>query len=321
MSYFAKIIADSVSPQGVRLTTMEVEYPHAIHKDIMTHCALERNFLSFRAYPPEKVIEMIKSDPIIPEAFTTRAKGMEQGDPVQGRELLMAQSIWFEHRDHAIRTAERLLDLDIGKDQVNFVLQDHAWIRGIITATHWGNFWALRADASEGAKPRPEVEKIARLMKEAYVNHIPADVPWNGYHLPYVFPDEQAAGKQSAYRGDWDFWKAVSTGRCARISYLTHDGKRDPYLDAGLHTSLLGNGHMSPFGHIAKPRMIIDRSRTPGSRLDTPRTQYRIGYRDYDVERDPLNYGGKFYGWDPYRKEIPFEHDFGLMREANEQPT
>lgn len=305
MSYFAKIIADSVSPQGVRLTTMEVEYPHAIHKDIMTHCAFERNFLSFRAFPPEKVIKMIQADPFIPESFTKRAKGMAQGEPVENRERMLAESIWFEHRRHAIRTAERMLKLDIGKDQVNFILQDHAWIRGIITATHWDNFWALRADAPPEAAPRPEVRRIATLMKQAYTNNIPADVNWNEYHLPFVYPNEQAAGVRSAYDGDWNFWKKVSTGRCARISYLTHDGIRDPWHDVRLHDGLLGNGHMSPFGHVAKPRMIVDRN---------PHGLSRAG--KYNPERDPMNYGGKFYGWDPYRKEIPNEHNFALMQQT-----
>lgn len=31
-----KIIADSVSPQGVRLTTYELQYPRYIHAEIMT---------------------------------------------------------------------------------------------------------------------------------------------------------------------------------------------------------------------------------------------------------------------------------------------
>ena len=31
-----KIVADSISPQGIRLTTYELQYPRYIHAEIMT---------------------------------------------------------------------------------------------------------------------------------------------------------------------------------------------------------------------------------------------------------------------------------------------
>ena len=67
---------------------------------------------------------------------------------------------------------------------------------------------------------------------------------------------------------------------------------------------------MSPFGHVATPRIIIDRGK------GRPANAYMLP-PDYDVERDPLNYGGKFYGWDPYRKEIPNEHNYALMQKES----
>jgi hypothetical protein len=44
----------------------------------------------------------------------------------------------------------------------------------------------------------------------------------------------------------------LSTARCARVSYLTHDGKRDPREDFALHDRLSENGHWSPFEHAAQ---------------------------------------------------------------------
>ena len=46
---------------------------------------------------------------------------------------------------------------------------------------------------------------------------------------------------------------AVSTGKCARVSYLTHDGKRDETKDIALHDQLLNAEppHASPFEHCA----------------------------------------------------------------------
>ena len=52
--------------------------------------------------------------------------------------------------------------------------------------------------------------------------------------------------------------RKLSTARCARVSYLTHDGKRDPSEDLRLHDQLAGTftsgdpGHFSPFEHQAE---------------------------------------------------------------------
>lgn len=45
----------------------------------------------------------------------------------------------------------------------------------------------------------------------------------------------------------------ISTGRCARVSYLTHFGTRDPDADLQLAIKLKKAGHMSPFEHVATP--------------------------------------------------------------------
>ena len=48
--------------------------------------------------------------------------------------------------------------------------------------------------------------------------------------------------------------KQISVARCARVSYLTHDGKRDIDKDLELYARLIGGsgtGHWSPFEHIA----------------------------------------------------------------------
>lgn len=41
--------------------------------------------------------------------------------------------------------------------------------------------------------------------------------------------------------------------RCARVSYLTHFGKRDVQADLDLHDKLASSGHWSPFEHAAEP--------------------------------------------------------------------
>ncbi len=100
---------------------------------------------------------------------------------------------------------------------------------------------------------------------------------------------------QRAPGGDWkpsDFehWCKVSVGRCARVSYLTHDGKRDLAQDVRLHDQLLAAGHMSPFEHVAGPMN---------------KDEFDYWYAGHAAGA----FCGNFRGWVQYRKLIPHEHD------------
>ena len=51
--------------------------------------------------------------------------------------------------------------------------------------------------------------------------------------------------------------------RCARVSYLTHDGVRNTEKDLELYTRLTngsGTGHWSPFEHVARAEANLIRS-------------------------------------------------------------
>ena len=43
MTIKATIIADSISPAGIRLTTLQLRYPKFIHGEFMTHRVFSRN--------------------------------------------------------------------------------------------------------------------------------------------------------------------------------------------------------------------------------------------------------------------------------------
>jgi hypothetical protein len=280
--YYTKVIEDSIPShsESNRLTSIEVRYPHAVHKDLLTHCMLERNFLSFRAYPPERVIAMVEETPFIPEQFTSREKGMNIGKPLDDAQQDLAANLWLGARDNCVTAAKQLLEIGVDKAQINVLLQDFCWITGIFTATEWDNFFALRAFAPEGSKPRPEVEKIARMMYEAREESTPNALDVGEWHLPYV-----PFGLRKLLTVDAQ--KQISAGRTARVSYLTHDGNTDLVADSNLSDGLVKNGHMSPFGHQATPI-------------------------DPDV-RWVMEHHGKFRGWRQARKEIPYESNFKLV--------
>lgn len=61
-----KIIADSLNPAGVRLTTAIWTYPKFIHGEVMTHRALSKNASSSRAIPTSKMLKWVKENPAMP---------------------------------------------------------------------------------------------------------------------------------------------------------------------------------------------------------------------------------------------------------------
>jgi len=73
----SKIILDSVSEDGVRITTWELEYPRFIHAELMTHRVFSRNAASSRAIPIEKTIEQVLTNPAKPEEWGYNQAGMQ----------------------------------------------------------------------------------------------------------------------------------------------------------------------------------------------------------------------------------------------------
>ena len=65
----AKIVADSVSPQGDRLTSLLITFPRILLSEINTHRMLSKNTSSSRAIPFHKMVEAVQNDPFIPIAW------------------------------------------------------------------------------------------------------------------------------------------------------------------------------------------------------------------------------------------------------------
>ena len=121
------------------------------------------------------------------------------------------------------------------------------WITVVMTATEWENLWRLRLH------PDAEVhfQEIAGIAKLALMDSVPKKLDHGDWHLPYV--DIRECLEYSPRNWDVD-WRKISTARCARVSYLTQDGKRDTSKDLELFERLVqgsGFGHWSPHEHIA----------------------------------------------------------------------
>lgn len=290
MGYEAKIITDSISFNGVPLTTFQITFPRLALAEFNTHRDKSRNSASSRAIPVAKMIERVLADPFIPIYWGKNQKGMQAEQELNEQEQAAATFHWLEARDLAVAKATELLQIGVHKQITNRLLEPFMWHTVIVTATEWANFFALRDH--KGALP--EFRKIAAMMHELYDNRPKAEVLQPGqWHLPLLQPDELAVARaETRAEGQLHIieqWALVSCARCARVSYLTHEGIRDPEEDLNLATRLQQSGHMSPFEHAA------------------------CALSDHDVgvhRSNGRNFGNFREPWLQYRKTMPNEAVF-----------
>lgn len=265
MGYEAKILADSLSPAGVRLTTMQVTFPRIVLAEFNTHRMLSRNSASSRAIPVRTQLDRVRREPFLPVHWGRNQKGMQATAELAGVRLWFARVAW-RMASRGARAMVRVLNaLGLHKQVANRLLEPFMWHTVIVTATEWQNFFALRCHADA----QPEIRAIAEMMRTLHERSTPRYVGPGDWHLPFV------AGYERMELGE-EASALVSSARCARVSYLTHDGRRSPHEDLKLSERLRSSGHMSPFEHAAR------------------------------AEND-AEFRGNFRGWTQFRKLIPGE--------------
>lgn len=242
MGYAARVLLDSLSEAGVRLTTMEVTFPRFVLSEFNTHRIFSRNSASSRAVPTAKLIERVQADPVLPLEWGKNKAGMSANDVLPEADAEHGRQVWLSARDAAVVEAGKLLDLHVHKQVLNRILEPFLWHTVIVTSTDWSNFFELRCSPAA----QPEIREAAMQMRSALEDSRPTPVKNGDWHLPLVQDDE----RQTVSIEDL---KKAAVARCARVSYLTHDGTRDIQKDLDLHDRLKIERHLSPFEHIATP--------------------------------------------------------------------
>lgn len=251
----AKVICDSIPTYATsishrrykRLTTLEVTMHRFILAEFNTHRVFSRNSASSRAIPVQKIIQRITDAPAIPVHWGLNQKGMRADQELSTADAARAQGLWLEARDNAINSVRELIALGVHKQVANRLLEPFMYHVAVVTATEWENFFAQRIHPDA----QPEMQLLASKIKEAYDASTPVVLePWE-YHLPYI----TSADLEVYSKSDHILCK-LSAARCARTSYLTHDGVRDTSADVDLFNRLRNQKppHASPFEHVARPR-------------------------------------------------------------------
>lgn len=111
MSIKVEIIADSINPKDIRLTSFILEYPRWIHAELLTHRVFSKNSASSRAIPIEKFIEQITTNPALPVWWGKNQSGMQAREEIDNitRHDTRLTKKYDEYQSHSL---DKLLDLE-----------------------------------------------------------------------------------------------------------------------------------------------------------------------------------------------------------------
>lgn len=272
----AKIIADSIAPSKVRLTTFVLTYPRFIHSEFMTHRVISRNAASSRAIPCKKMRAAVLKEPAMPVSFSQNQAGMQAASDIAPWKQKVATGLWKVAGVVMCGFHWVLEKLGVHKQHANRILEPWLHMTVIATATDWDNFFSLRLHPMA----QPEFQELAKCVWAARLDSIPKKLKKGEWHLPFVTEMELLEEANEPRGGVWAPLRQ-SVARCARVSFLNHDGTYSPlYKDTELYNRLLSSSpiHASPAEHQAR------------------------------AETSSKLRSGNFRGWTQYRKTLKGEN-------------
>jgi thymidylate synthase ThyX len=307
----AKVIADSISPEGKRLTTIVAQYPRFIHAELMTHRAFSRNASSSRAVPVKKALERIKLSPARPTYWGRNQAGMQAREQHEAPisfaqhayadpQTYSAPELWHQASEYMCNIAACFAEAGYHKQTVNRLTEPFQHIQVLISATEWDNFFALRNHPDA----QPEMQELAAELKKARDDSSPTKLYEGAWHLPFIDPETMISAYESHKAESTglidnddaflEMLRMISAARCARVSYyLNERNSRDDMitriykdLELAMRLSQASPMHASPFEHQATPFMA--------SRLKRAWMAYR------GIPSGENN----FRGWRQYRSKI-----------------
>jgi len=148
----AKIVADSINPQGDRLISVLCTFPRIILAEVNTHRMLSKNTSSSRAIPFKKMVEAIQNDPFIPIAWQKDHKGMQGSEYITDDfSINEVTATWLLARTKTVHEAENLNRIGATKQLCNRLLEPFMWTTMLITGSKesWDNLFELRNPSYE----------------------------------------------------------------------------------------------------------------------------------------------------------------------------
>lgn len=289
----ATVIADSVSPDNKRMTTMEIEYPRFILAELNTHRMLSKNSASSRAIPVQAMHDHIRQNTAEPVAWGINRPGMQAKEYLDTEDTTEAIMLWHQARDNALEISEAMSDLNLHKQIVNRITEPWMMMKTVISGTEWTNFFWLRAHADA----QPEIQVLAQKMRDAYVGSTPQKLHPGDWHLPYIHTERNSSNRLVYFDQTGEPMtlvdaRVVSASCCAQVSYRKNDdslAKANKIFDQLIKSV---PAHASPIEHQATPMQ-------PG-----------MGFAELGVTHQTRNmeyWSGNLRGWIQFRKLVPQE--------------
>lgn len=252
----AKVVCDSISEQGVRLTTFEVEAPRIILAEINTHNAISKNCSSTRAITLSKAVEQIEQNGFTPLYWGKKKTGMSAEQEIS--KTFSAKGFWENAKRNAITSVENLDNIEVHKQISGRLLEPFQMVKQVLTATDLDNFFNLRIHPTA----QPEILMLAYKIYKALQESVPFELKAGEWHLPYVVTTRDNEGgimyvdslKETHYvEYSLEQAKRISSSCCAQTSYRKTDDsltKADDVFDKLVKADVL---HSSPMEHQATP--------------------------------------------------------------------
>jgi hypothetical protein len=297
MQPYAKVIADSCTRTGRRITTLELVLHRWVLAELNTHRVLVKSSASSRAIPVERQLEMIGDDDARPVSWPAEQPGMQGGAELTGQALAEAQEFYDICRNAAVMaTANYLAEhpdkaTRLHKSVTNRLIEPYMQHKVVMTGTAWQNFFGLRVHPDA----QPEIRVAAELAKEAYDRSSPVLLEPGEWHLPYIDDEDRAVAPDvaSLVRG--------SVSRAARTSSFQHGAPGEPVVkdlakDQSLYAKLVSAEpmHAAPLEHVATPDLqnehVVDIAGVGidgnpyALSLTLPRYGSLLGFRAHRVE-------------------------------------
>lgn len=349
MSFQVRVLADSVSPEGRRLLSLEETYPRIVHAERMTHRMQGKNSASTRAIPLATQIKNLLENPFVPEQFGINQPGMQAFVHLAGRKHQDAVRVWLNGRDRALTTT---IELILGRELASDVFRydpTREYVSGDAMLDQFDELKELLPkssdviDLSETSMLNVHKQLAGRGL-EAYMWHtiIVTATEWSNYFGLRIHEDAQGeiatiarlsreAIGQSTPRelqhGEWhtplvddgefdDPFDAIraSAARCAAVSYNRQQAKNFS-KEVERYEQLRSGGHMSPLEHQATPFSDAELATRKIMAEAAERQARQFGLSDLQLEQLVVSteFLGNLRGWRQHRKDIVNEDDFSRI--------
>lgn len=334
----ADVLADSLTPSGVRCTTLVATLPRAYLAELNTHRLisrdgyeqeLSRNSASSRAIPTEVNIAAVREHPYVPTTFNARVKGMGVGEEFDADLTEECRRVWMRQMNHATTGADVLNELGLDKSRANRLIEPFMWHTVIMTATEWENFLALRCP--EGDKPdvsfpaQLEMQEFAICVRDALAASTPKELEEASWHAPYFDWDDEfellrglLGGLSVPVNEAINAALLVSARRCARVSYVKQDDVEELMVSYDKGVLLADMSHYSPMEHQVRPITRFDlKNPSVSPKIHVPMDLFR-DHHTVNLKKIPLEraWCGNLRGVVQFRKLLPGEDNAMLKRIA-----